>query len=115
MLILKPLEEATRKLSVEKSVTSSKSDTIVECNLHELRKIVLDVDETKVPEIQDNSSNTSEECWQVLSGLIHSIELRYMDYEHDEIYSISTLLDPRFKEVPFSTVHRHGPWKVVDP
>ena len=25
-----------------------------------------------------------------------------MDYENDDIYSISTLLDPRFKEVSFS-------------
>ena len=26
-----------------------------------------------------------------------------MDYEHDDIYLGRTLLDPRFKEVPFST------------
>ena len=34
--------------------------------------------------------------------MIHSIETRWIDYENDDIYSISTLLDPRFKEVSFS-------------
>ena len=34
-----------------------------------------------------------------MSELINSIET---DYEQDDIHSISTLLDPRFKQVPLS-------------
>ena len=84
-------------------MSSSKVIPLLNAILHKLQKSVVDDDETQVSESRDSSSNNSEECQQVLSGLIHSIESRWMDYEHDEIYSVSTLLDPRFKEVPFST------------
>jgi len=33
VIILKPFEEATRKLNVKRRVSSSKSDTLVACNL----------------------------------------------------------------------------------
>ena len=78
--------------------------------LFELRKNVLDDDETQVadddetqvPESQGSSVPRSEESQQVVAGLIASIERRWLNYEEDRIYSISTLLDPRFKEVCFS-------------
>ena len=35
-------------------------------------------------------------------GLIASTEQRCLNYEEDRIYSICTLLDPRFKEVCFT-------------
>ena len=44
----------------------------------------------------------SEDCQQVVSGLINSIETRWIDYENDEIYPVSTLMDSWFKEVSFS-------------
>ena len=36
--------------------------------------------------------------------MIDSMERRWLDYEEDEIYSISTLLDPRLKEVYFTSL-----------
>ena len=56
---------------------------------------------TQIPESQDYTASISEDSKQVVLGLIHSIETRWIDYENDDIYSISTLLDPRFKEVSF--------------
>ena len=64
----------------------------------------MDVDETQVPESQDSSAPISEDCQQVVLGLIPSIETRWIDYENTNIYSISILLDPRFKEVSFSAL-----------
>ena len=101
--ILKPLEEATRELSAEQTVSASKVIPLLNAILHELQKNVVD-DETQIPESQDSSASTSEDCQHVISGLIQSIETRWIDYENDDIYSISTLLDPRFKEVSFSTL-----------
>ena len=102
--ILKPLEEATRELSVEHTVSSSKVIPLLIAILHELHKNVVDNDETQIPESQDycNTASISEDSKQVVLGLIHSIETRWIDCENDDIYSISTLLDPRFKEVSFS-------------
>ena len=100
--ILKPLEEATKELSVEQTVSSSKVIPLLNAILHELQKHVVDDDETQVPESQDSSASMSEDCQQVISGLINSIETRWINYENDEIYSVSTLMDPRFKEVSFS-------------
>ena len=100
--ILKPLEEATRELSVEHTVSSSKVIPLLNTILHELQKNVVDNDETQIPESQDYTASISEDSKQVVLGLIHSIETRWIDYEKDDIYSISTLLDPRFKEVSFS-------------
>ena len=100
--ILKPLEEATRELSVEQTVSPSKVIPLLNGILHELQKNVVDNDETQIPESQDYTASISEDSKQVLLGLIHSIETRWIDYENDDIYSISTLLDPRFKEVSFS-------------
>ena len=102
--ILKPLEEATRELSVEQTVSASKVIPLLNAILHELQKNVVDDDETQIPESQDSSASISEDCQQVVSGLIQSIETRWIDYENDDIYSISTLLDPRFKEVSFSAL-----------
>ena len=100
--ILKPLEEATRELIVEHTVSSSKVIPLLNAILHELQKNVVDNDETQIPESQDCTASISEDSKQVVLGLIHSIETRWIDYENDDIYSISTLLDPRFKEVSFS-------------
>ena len=101
MQMLKPLEEATRELSVEQTVSSSKVIPLLNAILHELQKNVVDDDETQVLETQDSSAPISKDCKQVVLGLIHSIETRWIDYENDDIYSISKLLDLRFKEVPF--------------
>ena len=51
--ILKPLEEATRELCVEKTVLSKKSDP---STLHELQKHVTDDNKTQVTESQDSST-----------------------------------------------------------
>ena len=67
--------------------------------LFELRKNVLDDDETQVPddetqvpESQGSSVPSSEESQQVVAALIASIERRWLNYEEDRIYSICTLL-----------------------
>ena len=79
--------------------------------MFELRKNVIDDDETQVPddddetqvpESQGSSVPTSEESQQVVVGLIASIKRRWLNHEEDRIYSICTLLDPRFKEVCFT-------------
>ena len=112
--ILKPLEEATRELSTEQRVSCSKVIPLLNALLFELRKNVVDDDEnhetqvpnddeTQVPESQGSSVPNSEESQQVVTGLIASIERRWLNYEDDKIYSICSLLDPRFKEVCFTS------------
>ena len=64
---------------------------------------VPDDDETQVPESQGSSVPNSEDTQQVVTGLIASIERRWLSYEEDKIHSICSLLDPRFKEVCFTT------------
>jgi len=80
--------------------------------LFELRKnvvdddetLVPDDDETQVPESQGSSGPpSSEESQQVVPGLVASIEWRWLNYDEDRIYSVCTLLDPRFKEVCFTS------------
>ena len=108
--ILQPLEEATRELSAEQRVCCSNVIPLLNALLFELRRNVVDDDETQVPdddesqvpESQGSSVPTSEESQQVVVGLIASIERRWLNYEEDRIYSICTLLDPRFKEVCFT-------------
>ena len=93
MKILKPLEEATRELSAEQTVSSSKVIPLLNAILHELKKNALDEDETQVPdsqETEENSTSMSEDSQQVVLGLINSVETRWIDYENDEIYSVST-------------------------
>ena len=110
--ILQPLEEATRDLSTEQRVSCSKVIPLLNALLFELRKNVVDDnetqvpddDETQVPESQGSSVPSSKESQQVFAGLIASIERRWLNYEEDRIYSICTLLDPRFKEVCFTLV-----------
>ena len=80
--ILQPLEEATRKLSTEQRLSCSKVIPLLNALLFELRKNVLDDDETQVadddetqvPESQGSSVPRSEESQQVVAGLIASIE-----------------------------------------
>ena len=110
--ILEPLEEATRELSTEQRVSCSKVIPLLNALLFELRKNVVnddetqvpdddddtqvaDDDETQVPESQGNSVPSSEESQQVVTGSIASIERRWLDYEDDKIYSICSLLDPK--------------------
>ena len=109
--ILQPLEEATRELSAEQRVCCSNIIPLPNALLFKLRKNVVDDDETQVPdddetqvpESQGSSVPTSEESQQVVVGLNASIERRWLNYEEDRIYSICTLLDPRFKEVCFTS------------
>ena len=89
MQILKRLEEVTRELSVEHTVSSSKVIPLLNAILHELQKKVVDNDETQIPESQDYTASISEDSKQVVLGLIHSIETRWIGYENDDIYSIS--------------------------
>ena len=78
MQILKPLEEATRELSVEQTVLSSKMIPLLNAILHELQKNVVDNDdETQIPESQDYTAYIYEDSKQVVLGLIHSIETRW--------------------------------------
>ena len=62
MQMLKPLEEATRELSVEQTVSSSKVIPLLNAILHELQKNVVDDDETQVLETQDSSAPISKDC-----------------------------------------------------
>ena len=93
MQILKPREEATRELSVERTMSSSKVIPLLNAILHKPQKTVVDNDETEIPESQDYTVSISEDSKQVVLGLIHSIETRWINYENDDIYSVSTLLD----------------------
>ena len=107
--ILQPLEEATRELSTEQRVSYSKVIPLLNAILFELRKNVIDdnetqvpdEDETQVPESQGNSVPSSEDMQEVVTGLIASIERRWLSYEENKIYSICSLLDPRFKDFCF--------------
>lgn len=67
------------------TVSASKVIPLFNAILHELQKNVVD-DETQIPESQDNRASTSEDCQQVVSALIQSIETRWIDYENDDIY-----------------------------
>lgn len=67
------------------TVSASKVIPLFNAILHELQKNVVD-DETQIPESQDSSASISEDCQQVVSGLIQSIETRWIDYENDDIY-----------------------------
>ena len=114
VLILQLLEEATRELSSEQTVPCSKIILLLSTILTELRRNLIDEDEaqnpadnetqvhdddeTQVPESQGSNIPRSEESQQVITGLIESIERRWHNFEEDDIYSVSTLLDPRFKE-----------------
>ena len=67
--ILQPLEEATRELSIKQRVSYSKVIPLLNAILFELRKNVIDdnetqvpdEDETQVPESQGNSVPSSED------------------------------------------------------
>lgn len=107
--ILQPLEEVTWELSTQQRVSCSKVIFLLNALLFELRKNVVDDetqvpddDETQVPESQVSSVSNSEDTQQVVTGLIASIERRWLSYEEDKIYSICNLLDHRFKEVCFN-------------
>ena len=39
----------------------------------------------------------------MVTGLTASIERRWLSYEEDKIYSLCSLLDPRFKDICFSS------------
>ena len=86
--ILKPYEDAIRELSMEQTVSSSKLIPLLNAILHELQKNVVYNDETQTPESQYHTAPISEDSKQVVLGLIHSIEIRWIDYENDDIYSI---------------------------
>ena len=43
-----------------------------------------------------------KESHQMVAGLIESIEPRWLNYEEDRVYSLCTLLDPRFREICFT-------------
>ena len=109
--ILQLLEEATRELSTEQRVSCSKVIPLLNAILFVLHKNVVDEDgtnvpdddETQMPEIQGSSVPSSEETQQVVAGLIASIEMRLLGYEEDKIYSMCSLLEPRFKEVCFNS------------
>ena len=78
---MQPLEEATRELSVEQTVSCSKVIPLLNAILIELRKNIVDDDETQlpdddetqVPESQGSNIPNSEESQQVVTGLIDSI------------------------------------------
>ena len=101
--ILQPLEEATRELSAEKTVSCSKVIPLLNAILCKLRKHIYDDDETQIPETQDNHNVKSKESQEVLAEIIDSCNRRWVNYEDDDIYAVSTLLDPRFKEIPFTS------------
>ena len=101
--ILQPLEEATREFSTEKTVSCSKVIPLLNVLLHELHKHACDDDETQTPESQDNHDPKSVESQEVLVEIIASCNRIWVDYEDNDIYAISTLLDLRFKKIPFTS------------
>ena len=101
--ILQPLEEATRELSTEKTVSCSKVIPLLNALLCELRQHIYNDNETQIQKMQNNHDPKSVESQEVLAEIIGSCNRRWVDYEDDDIYAISTLLDPRFKEIPFTS------------
>ena len=98
--ILQSFEEATRELSTEKPMSCSKVIPLLNALLRELYKHIYDDDETQIPESQDHHDLKSQ---VVLAEIIASCNRRWVDYGNYDIYAINTLLDPRFKKIPFTS------------
>ena len=109
--ILQLLEKATRELSTKQRESCSKVMPLLNAILFELHANVMDddetqvpdEDETQVPESKENSVPSTEDTRQVVTDLIASIERRWLSHEEDKIYSMHSLLDPRFKDICFTS------------
>lgn len=83
--LLKPFENATKIVSGEKYVTASKVIPII----FEIKS-----------KLQEHIPRTSE-CVALKQGLISQFDQRFKSKEHVSLLAQTTILDPRFKKVPF--------------
>lgn len=86
--ILRPFEVVTRELSSEKYVSASKVIPLAR-GLQRVTQSLL-----------SRSAGIAEELCQRLS---YNMGQRFMSIEDKNVLAISTLLDPRFKKIPFSS------------
>ena len=63
---------------MEQTVSSSKAIPLLNAILHEMQKNVVDNDETQISESQDYTAFIPENSKQVVLGLIHSKETRWI-------------------------------------
>ncbi|XP_017474101.1 PREDICTED: zinc finger BED domain-containing protein 4-like [Rhagoletis zephyria] len=90
--ILKPLEFITRELSGEKYVTISKVIPLINCLV------------TQVSALEENAPV----CAAAKKVLPDQIQYRFGQIEHVPIIAISTMLDPRFKNLHFRSAEACG-------
>lgn len=85
LILLKPFEFMTRDISGENYVTLSKIIPMVNCLLSQIEKFT-----SKIPAIE-----AAKEC------LLNELNKRFGQTEHNTVIAISTILDPRFKDLHF--------------
>lgn len=84
--LLEPFEEITREWSAEKLVTVSKIIPSINGTIEQLQKMPL----------------TRNAALELRNKLLLEIAKQYPSIEKNRIFSISTLLDPRFKKLDFT-------------
>ena len=87
-VVLRPLWLATKELSAEKFTTLSKVIPMV--------KLLVD-------QCTKDESNETDRAQEIRRLLSDGLKDKFNGIEANETYSISTILDPRFKNVLFST------------
>lgn len=92
MLLLKPLDTATKQLSGQTYATSS----IVLPLIYNLENSILSIETNSIDSA--NSSNTAK---TLKINLLSEIENRFGAAEQVHLLTVSTLLDPRFKKIYF--------------
>ena len=63
---------------MEQTVSSSKAIPLLNAILHEMQKNIVDNDKTQISESQDYTAFIPENSKQVVLGLIHSTETRWI-------------------------------------
>lgn len=89
--VLQPLEQATKMISVEKSLSASKVIPTVRCCYRGLRQVVV----------------TNEIASELKSALLLQMDHRFADIEQNEVLLKCTALDPRFKTAYFTNTSRN--------
>lgn len=89
MLILHPFEFVTKDMCGEKYITSSKVIPTVNCLRHQIQNIKAQGEDKAIIE-------------QLKQQTIKEINDRFRTVEQNHILAISTLLDPRFKNIHFT-------------
>lgn len=92
MQLLKPWADVTTELSAEKNVTVSKIIPIIYCIRRTMEKI------------STSSAMASKLKYDILANFTE----RTKDFETNRLYTISTFLDPRYKDTNFEQHHTTG-------